>query len=134
MARRPLKEAQTDATPEQREVAARTIEKAARPLDSLVYEDVDRLWMRVRDRLASPVQIAIGSPGPVADLFCVAWQREGHVRRAAFCLSVRECLEHVLEYEDRVDREGEAKAEMWQRGQRVRSEAEAARELAERRR
>lgn len=96
-------------------------------------EDIDRYLIRTRDRVGSGIQFALSAPGPLADLICVAWFRadapsgKRYVRRSAFCLSLRECLDHIHAYEDIADAKGESAAEAWQRAQRVQSEAEAVR-------
>lgn len=101
-----------------------------RELDGLLEkhrEDIDHLFIRTRNRVGAGIQIAISAPGPLADLVCVAWFRKGpgFPRRAAFCPSLRACLDHVNAYEDIADTKGEAAAEIWQRQQRVQSEAAA---------
>jgi hypothetical protein len=101
-----------------------------RELDHLIdqhREDVDHYFIRTRDRVGAGIQIAIGAPGPLADLVCVAWFRKGpgFPRRAAFCPSLRACLDHVNAYEDIVDTKGEEAAVLWQKQQRVQSEAAA---------
>lgn len=90
-------------------------------------EDLDRYLIRTRDRVGAGLQLAIQAPGPLADLVCVAWFRakSGFARRCAFCASIRDCLDHVNAYEDIADAKGEPAAEVWQRQQRVQSEAAA---------
>lgn len=103
-------------------------------------EDLEELMWRVRARIECGFTISLDGfpPLPAAPRRTrIVWYRLGMLKepvdRAAYRPSVRECLEYVLEFEDRRDRDGLEEVTRWHARQRARSEAELAVLIEERR-